>query len=147
MNPLMIGPGEGEDFGNGLVRRVSTASTGGAWCAFEVTLGPDGGVPLHVHARDDEMHYVLEGEIEFQCGERVLTAGTGAMAVLPRGIPHAVRNRSAAPARFLNLFFPGGFDDFVAELNRLSLADAANEAKRDEIRAKYGIRFSRPQSP
>jgi quercetin dioxygenase-like cupin family protein len=112
-----------------------------------VTLGPGQGVPLHVHARDDEMHYVLEGEIELQCGERVFTAEAGAMASLPRGIPHAIRNRSAAPARFLNLFFPGGFDDFVAELNRLSLADAANEAKRDEIRAKYGIRFIRPQSP
>ena len=147
MNPLMIGPGEGEDFGNGLVRRVSTASTGGAWCAFEVTLGPDEGVPPHVHARDDEMHYVLEGEIELQCGERVFAAQAGAMASLPRGIPHAIRNRSAAPARFLNLFFPGGFDDFVAELNRLRLAGAADEAKRDEIRANYGIRFIRPQSP
>ncbi|MCE2652861.1 MAG: cupin domain-containing protein [Planctomycetaceae bacterium] len=147
MNPLMIGPGVGEDFGNGLVRRVSTASTGGAWCAFEVTLGPGEGVPLHVHARDDEMHYVLEGEIDFQCGDQVFAAQAGAMASLPRGIPHAVRNRSAAPARFLTLFFPGGFDDFVAELNRLRLADAADEAKRDEIRAKYGIRFIRPQSP
>jgi quercetin dioxygenase-like cupin family protein len=147
MNPLMIGPGEAEDFGNGLVRRVSTASTDGAWCAFEVTLGPGQGVPLHVHARDDEMHYVLEGEIELQCGERVFTAEAGAMASLPRGIPHAIRNRSAAPARFLNLFFPGGFDDFVVELNRLRLADAADEAKRNEIRAKYGIRFLHPQSP
>jgi len=146
MNPLMIGPGEAEDFGNGLIRRVSTASTGGAWCAFEVTLGSGEGVPLHVHARDDEMHYVLEGEIELQCGDQVFAAQAGAMASLPRGIPHAVRNRSAAPARFLNLFFPGGFDDFVAELNGLRSADTADEAKRDEIRTKYGVRFIRPQS-
>jgi|688.fasta_scaffold262635_3 quercetin dioxygenase-like cupin family protein len=147
MNSLTIGPGVGQDFGKGLVRRVSTASAGGAWCACVVTLGPDEGVPPHVHARDDEMHYVLEGEIEFQCGERVLAAGAGAMAVLPRGIPNAFRNRSAILARFLNLFFPGGFADVVADLDRLSLADATDEAKRDEIRAKYGVRFICSQRP
>jgi len=140
MNPLFSRAGDGHDFGDGLVCRIPSASTDGAWCAFEVTLEPGRAVPTHVHARDDELHYVLEGEVELRCGERTFTAAPGAMAVLPRGIPHAIRNRSAAPARLLNLFFPGGFDDFVTELDRSGSSD---EAVRDSLRARHGVRLLR----
>jgi oxalate decarboxylase/phosphoglucose isomerase-like protein (cupin superfamily) len=81
-----------------------------------------------------------------QCGQRIFTAEVGAMVVIPRGIVHAFHNQADTPTRFLNLFIPGGFDEFVAELNQLPPADAADESKRDVIRAKYGVRFIRPGS-
>jgi quercetin dioxygenase-like cupin family protein len=146
MNPVIVGPGEGRDFGDGLLCRIPSASTGGAYCAFEQTLAPGQGVPLHVHSRDDEVYYILEGRLEMQCGQRVFTAEAGAMVVIPRGIPHAFQNPADTPIRFLNLFIPGGFDDFVAELNQLPPEDAADERKRDVIREKYGVRFIRPGS-
>jgi mannose-6-phosphate isomerase-like protein (cupin superfamily) len=144
MNPVIVNPGEGRDFGDGLLCRITSASTGGAYCAFEQTLAPGQGVPLHVHSRDDEVYYILEGRLEMQCGQRTFTAEAGAMVVIPRGIPHAFCNPAETPIRFLNLFVPGGFDEFVAELNQLPPADAADEGKRDVIRAKYGVRFIRP---
>jgi hypothetical protein len=78
----------------------------------------------------------------------ILTSRWGGwkLAILPRGIPHAFRNSTVTPSRALTVFIPGGFDDFVAELQELSPEDAANEKKRDTIRRKYGIEFIRPGS-
>jgi mannose-6-phosphate isomerase-like protein (cupin superfamily) len=143
MNPVIVSPGEGRDFGDGLLCRITSASTGGAYCAFEQVLAPGQGVPLHVHSRDDEVYYILEGRLEMQCGQRAFTAEAGAMVVIPRGIPHAFHNPAKTPIRFLNLFIPGGFDEFVAELNQLPPEDAADEDKRNVIRRKYGVELLR----
>jgi mannose-6-phosphate isomerase-like protein (cupin superfamily) len=144
MQPVIVRPGEGQDFGDGLYCRITSASTGGAYCVFEQVTAPGEGVPLHVHSRDDEVYYILEGQYEMQCGERTFTAAAGAMVVIPRGVPHAFRNPADTPTRALTLFIPGGFDDFVAELNQLPPEDASDERKRDVIRAKHGVRFLRP---
>jgi len=65
-------------------------------------------VPLHVHADEDELFYVLEGELTLyaQGGER--TAGPGSFVHLPRGIAHGFANRSGRPARMLVVATPGG---------------------------------------
>jgi mannose-6-phosphate isomerase-like protein (cupin superfamily) len=144
MNPVIVSPGEGRDFGDGLLCRITSASTGGAYCACEQILAPGQGVPLHVHSRDDEVYYILEGQYEIQCGERSFTAEAGAMVVIPRGIPHAFHNPADTPSRALMLFIPGGFDEFVAELNRLPPEDAVDENKRDVVRRKYGVEVLRP---
>jgi len=146
MNPVIVSPGEGRDFGDGLLCRITSASTGGAYCAFEQRLAPGQGVPLHVHSREDEVYYILEGQLDMQCGQRSFTAEAGAMVVIPRGIPHAFHNPAETPIRFLNLFIPGGFDDFVAELNQLLPEDAADEDKRNVIRRKYGVEFLSPDA-
>jgi mannose-6-phosphate isomerase-like protein (cupin superfamily) len=138
--PQFIRPGEGQSFA-GLICRVSSASTQGEYCAFEFVTLPGEGVPLHVHAHEDELYYILGGAFEIQCGGKVFTAESGAMAVLPRNVPHAFRNTGKVPARALTVFIPGGFDMFVRELNELSPADAADEDKRNAIRGKYGIRM------
>jgi mannose-6-phosphate isomerase-like protein (cupin superfamily) len=138
--PLFVRPGEGRSFDD-LTCRVTSASTQGAYCAFEFVTPPGNGVPLHVHAREDEMYYILEGVFEIECDGKVFTAGPGAMAVLPRNLPHAFRNIGKMPARALTVFIPGGFDTFVQELNGLSPADAADEGKRNLIRQKFGIQM------
>jgi mannose-6-phosphate isomerase-like protein (cupin superfamily) len=138
--PQFVRPGEGQSFAD-LTCRVTSASTQGEYCAFEFVTLPGGGVPLHIHAREDELYYILGGAFEIQCDGKVFTAESGAMAVLPRNIPHAFRNTSKVPARALTVFIPGGFDMFVQELNELSPADAADEDKRNAIRRRYGIRM------
>jgi mannose-6-phosphate isomerase-like protein (cupin superfamily) len=138
--PLFVRPGEGQSFDD-LTCRVSSASTHGEYCAFEFTTPPGEGVPLHVHQREDELYYILEGAYEIQCGGRVFLAGSGAMAMLPRDIPHAFRNAGKTAARALTVFIPGGFDHFVEEINQLSPEDAADEDKRNAIRRKHGIQM------
>jgi mannose-6-phosphate isomerase-like protein (cupin superfamily) len=136
--PLFVRPGEGQSFDD-LTCRVSSASTRGEYCAFEFTTPPGQGVPLHVHQREDELYYILEGAYEIRCGSTLFVAEAGAMAVLPRNIPHAFHNAGKTPARALTVFIPGGFDHFVEELSRLSPKDAEDEEKRNVIRRRYGI--------
>jgi len=139
-NAVFSRPGEGQIF-SGLTCRVSSASTNGECCAFEFVTAPGQGVPLHVHAYEDELYYILEGAYVIECGDRVFNAESGAMAVLPRNIPHAFWNAGEIPARALTVFIPGGFDLFVQELGELSTADSAHEGRRNLIRQRYGIRM------
>jgi mannose-6-phosphate isomerase-like protein (cupin superfamily) len=69
---------------------------------------PGYGVPLHVHAAEDELFYVLEGEITLDSAEGPTTAGPGTFVHLPRGVAHGFRNAGAQPARMLVVTTPGG---------------------------------------
>ena len=70
------------------------------------------GLPPHVHERLYEIFYVLEGEITFQIGTELFTAGAGTVVWIPPGTPHGFRVKTET-ARALNMYLPGGFDDVV----------------------------------
>src|SRR3954469_13861314 len=67
------------------------------------------GPPLHHHAFD-EAFYVLEGELTFQLGDELATAGRGSVTFAPSGSHHTLANRRRAPARYLPVSPPGGFE-------------------------------------
>ena len=67
------------------------------------------GPPLHHHAFD-EAFYVLEGELTFQLGDEVATAGPGSLTFAPSGSHHTLANLSDGPARYLLVCTPGGFE-------------------------------------
>jgi quercetin dioxygenase-like cupin family protein len=67
------------------------------------------GPPLHYH-EFDEAFYVLDGELTFQVREDLVTAGPGDLAFAPGGVPHTLANLSDAPARYLLICTPGGFE-------------------------------------
>jgi mannose-6-phosphate isomerase-like protein (cupin superfamily) len=80
--------------------------------------------PLHVHHRDDEAFYVIDGELSlFVAGEH-LSLGPGQAALAPRGVPHCYRVESEE-ARWLVITTPAGFESFVREV--------AEPAPRDEL--------------
>ena len=66
---------------------------------------------MHIHYFQDELFYVLEGELQFYINNRIVTAPQGTCAFVPRGTAHAFRNANstnAGPARLQFLFTPGG---------------------------------------
>jgi quercetin dioxygenase-like cupin family protein len=71
------------------------------------------GPPLHRHDFD-EAFYVLEGELTFQQGEELGTAGPGELVFAPRGAVHTLANRSTRPARYLLVCTPAGFERTLA---------------------------------
>ena len=89
---------------------------------------------MHIHENEDEIYHILEGEYEIQCGDETYKATTGAVAVLPRRIPHASRNVSNQVSRALLLCSPGGFDDFMEELSQTQTPE-----DRNTIYRKYGF--------
>jgi quercetin dioxygenase-like cupin family protein len=76
---------------------------------------PGGGPPPHIHHREDEAFFVLEGQITFLLGDKKVVAKPGTFIQGPRGVPHAFKNEGNAPARMLILVTPPGFEKFMAE--------------------------------
>src|SRR3954468_6534937 len=76
----------------------------------EVELPPHTtGPPLHTHDFD-EAFYVLEGELIFQVGDALHAKGAGELSFAPRNVPHALANHSDAPARYVLVCTPAGFE-------------------------------------
>ncbi len=74
------------------------------------------GPPLHWHAHTTEAFYVLEGTVTFIVDGHDNQAGPGAFALVRPGTIHTFANRTDAPARFLSLISPGGFERYFDEL-------------------------------
>jgi quercetin dioxygenase-like cupin family protein len=72
-----------------------------------------GGPPLHHHAFD-EGFYVLEGELTFQLGDELRKATPGDLVFAPADAVHTFANLSDAPARYLIVITPGGFERYFA---------------------------------
>jgi mannose-6-phosphate isomerase-like protein (cupin superfamily) len=89
---------------------VDSRDTNGAYCLLEAVVRPGSEPPPHLHAREDELFYLLEGDIDVFAGDDVFTVGTGGCVFLPRLVPHAFIIRSPL-LRMLALFTPGGIED------------------------------------
>jgi mannose-6-phosphate isomerase-like protein (cupin superfamily) len=100
--------------GDPTVLKVTGAATDGAYALAEIVSTPEGFVPLHVHHREDEAFYVLEGEVTFTVGDGIIEAGPGSFAFGPRDVPHRYEITSPS-ARMLMLFSPAGFEGFIRE--------------------------------
>ena len=96
--------------------RIHGRSTGGVLSVVESLDVPGGGPPPHIHHREDESFFVLEGEITFTLGNKKVVGKAGTFIQGPRGIPHAFKNESQAPARLLIHVTPAGFEKFLAEM-------------------------------
>ena len=86
---------------------------------IEALVGPGGGPPPHVHSREEEGFYILEGEITFTInGERVV-ATAGMFANMPVGTPHSFKNESNKPAKMLVSVAPAGLEKMFFEIGVL----------------------------
>ena len=106
--------------------------------------------PLHVHRREDEAFYVLEGELSLHLPGRSLTLGAGEAFLAPKDVPHAYRVESET-ARWLAIATPAGFDDFVREVGEPAPEETLppegrqhDPARLAEIAARFGIELLGP---
>lgn len=86
--------------------------------------------PLHVHHTEDEVFYVLEGELRIRVGDADFRIGAGQTALAAVGVPHTYRVESPDGARWLNVTTHGDFERFVRGLSRA--------AERPELPASEG---------
>jgi quercetin dioxygenase-like cupin family protein len=89
--------------------KARAADTDGALGLVEASLFQGFGPPLHVHRREDEAFYVIEGEIRFRLADEEFITGAGSWVWGPRDIPHTFKVESER-ARGLILVTPGGFE-------------------------------------
>ena len=98
--------------------KASGEDTGGAYALTDSVVPSGGGPPPHIHQREHEAFWVLEGELEVQVGENTFRAGAGSFVHLPKGIKHAYQNVGTGPARFLTLIVPAGLEKFFEEVGK-----------------------------
>lgn len=92
--------------------KATGQETNGHFTLVEV-LDPDGSeTPLHVHHREDEAFWVLEGSLTFEVGGKTIQAGPGTFLFGPKDVPHRYRV-DKGPARLLFILSPSGFEDFI----------------------------------
>ena len=123
--------------------------TGGVYTLHEIRVSPNNGPPPHIHSREDESFFVLEGEVDFQVGDEKITAQPGTFIQGPRGIAHSFKNNTQLPARMLVLITPAGFENFVNEFAQpvASFDSPAIPPGKDEIdkllaaAPKYGLQI------
>ncbi len=152
--PIALAPDAGEALwflGSLVTVKAGAHSTRGGVTVME-NLAPRGmGSPLHVHRRDDEWFYVLDGELTFWVGGDVVEAPAGSFVYGPRDVPHTFVV-SSERARFLMVAEPAGLDAFVRTLaepaGALTIppppAEPPDVARMAAIAAEHGIEILGP---
>jgi mannose-6-phosphate isomerase-like protein (cupin superfamily) len=144
--PRIIGPRDGKfvDLKSVGVRfMVWGAESGGDFSLVEHPIPPRTLVaPLHLHEREDEYSYVLEGRMGAQLGDDVVFAGPGDLVFKPRNQWHTFWNAGDTPCRLLEIISPAGFEHFFDELGeRMAESRAVSVSQVADLpalAAKYG---------
>jgi len=121
--------------------KASAETTGGSFSIVEEVAPLD--TPPHVHANEDELFIVLEGDHEFTVGETVFDVGPGAVVFAPRGIPHSHRRVVPRTGRFLTLVSPAGFEGFFRELSDAERDGTIGPDAYARVSERYGITWLR----
>lgn len=146
----IISPGEGKVLqvlpGETVTLKATSADTDGTYTLVEVTDEPQAGTPPHLHRREDEAFYILEGTYAFQIGERALTATAGCFMTASKGVPHSYKNVGTTPARMLAFFVPAGIENFFEDLANLTATGTSNLDNIVAVAAKQGMELVPPPS-
>jgi quercetin dioxygenase-like cupin family protein len=126
--------------------------TNGKYAMWEAIVPPGGGPPPHVHSREEEGFYILEGEITVDVGDERIVATVGMFANMPVGTPHSFKNESGTPARMLISIAHAGLEQMFFEVG-VPVAQGATTAAqptKEEIEKmlavapRYGIEIRLP---
>src|SRR5687768_1902373 len=115
LQPVAVGKDAGDArwwFGSLAVIKATAADTGGQMAIIEITEPPGAEAPMHVHHKEDEAFWILEGEVTFEVGGMTIAATAGDYAFGPRDVPHRYRV-GASGCRMLFIVTPAGFEDLV----------------------------------
>lgn len=139
MHPLAyaLGRDEGErlQFGRTTILLRASGDEATVW----EEIAPLVDTPLHVHANEDEIFHIIDGEHDFRCGEQEFRVEPGAFVFLPRGVPHAHRRLIEGAGRLLVITTPGGFDGFFRMLMAADQAGELGPSTYAEASAQFGI--------
>ena len=123
--------------------KATGEQTGGAFGLIEQILPAGSGSPYHMHHNEDEIFYIIQGEVTFISGDRVIKAAAGSYVFLPRNIAHGFRTDT--PTRLLLQTIPAGFEQFVIEMSEpakelaLPPAGPPDMEKLMKLAAKYNL--------
>src|SRR5207253_720661 len=129
--------------------KATTELTDGAFAMLEFVAPPDAvAEPLHVHSREDECLYVLEGRLLVTVGDEERQVEAGGFIFMPRGEVHGWRNPGPEAARFLTMLVPGGGERYFMDLAAIIATGAPIGPETiTPLMSNHGIRRAQPAGP
>lgn len=129
-------------FGDLLYFKVTGKETEGRYAIMESLIPPNQGPPLHVHHREDEAFYILEGDYLFEVDGKQMELHAGDFAWAPRDVPHCFQNIGSTTGRLLVTVEPAGVEGFFMEVAAMS--GPPDPAKIAPLLARYGLELLGP---
>ena len=123
--PFLLGRGEGQSvwsLGGRFTTKITEADAGGRFALVEALAFRATEPPLHIHHKEDEAWYIVDGQMTFYVGDAVLEAGAGCFVFAPSGIAHTF-TVDVEPTRVLVFASPAGFEHFALELGEPATTD------------------------
>jgi mannose-6-phosphate isomerase-like protein (cupin superfamily) len=147
----IVGPSDGAGgfLGSIGVRfMIDGIETGERFSLVEHPMSPRAlAAPLHLHTREDEYSFVLEGRMGALLGDDVVEAGPGDLVFKPRNQWHTFWNAGDEPCRILEIIAPAGFERFFRELSDMGGAINADPDELAALGARYGLYFKLESVP
>jgi len=127
--------------------KLSSTETGSI-SIVEHVFAPKALVPPHRHTREDEISYVVAGEIGFRSNGREVSLQAGGYMVKPRGELHSMWNAGSVPARMIEIISPAGFERYFVELaEAVAATGAPDSGVIARVAARYGLSFDFAEVP
>lgn len=145
----IVGPDEG---GEGFLGTIGVrflldgTQTGKRFAIVEHPMSPRAlAAPLHLHTREDEYSFVLQGRMGALLGDEVVEAGPGDLVFKPRNEWHTFWNAGDEPCRILEIISPAGFERFFQELVEMGGVARADPETFAQLQERYGLEM-RPET-
>ena len=140
--PIVVSPDSGRVLKLlGVTHKLTGAQNGGAYYLCEAEFGPESGSPLHIHHYEDEVIYVLDGEIDIRLDNQKLHAPAGGIIHLPKNVPHALYNPLKTPLRIMVWAIPGGLESYFDEVETALQSGSLDGEHHNKISMKYGLEW------
>lgn len=147
--PRIVTPGDGGDGFLGSIGArfmIDGHESGEHLALVEHPMSPRAlAAPLHLHTREDEYSYVLQGRMGALLGDDVVEAGPGDLVFKPRNQWHTFWNAGDEPCRILEIIAPAGFERFFQELVAMGGVLNADPEDVAALNASYGLEM-RPET-
>jgi quercetin dioxygenase-like cupin family protein len=109
--PVLVGPGEGEDLGRGFLILAGQEEV--VLTLFNYSPGQDG-PRRHIHRHHADAFYVVDGQLRITLDEEDVVLDPGGFVLIPPEVIHTFGNPGPEPGRYINLHAPGmGFDEYL----------------------------------
>jgi len=128
-------------FGLDIKVLLSTEAAGGAISVLMGWHKPGEGPPDHVHFKQEEMFFIVEGTYELTVGGQTSTAGPGTIVFIPRNTVHRFKNVGDTTACMLDWTLPGGQDHYFKAISELAAGDGFTGEKVMEINKQFNTDF------
>ena len=127
----------------GLELRIifSRADTNGTLEMVELTGPPGGGIPPHIHTREDEAFLITAGEVEFTLGDQLHRASSGDSIFGPRGVAHGFQIVGSQPLRMYFWVMPATLEPMFDDLAAVGASSPPDPQEVAKICGRFGITF------